>query len=58
VVADELSSGLPRPEVGRAVEPAGAGAGGLPLAVQPVGRPWEDHVVLAAARVVQRGFAG
>lgn len=25
---------------------------GLPVAVQLVGRPWEDHVVLAAARTI------
>jgi amidase len=37
--------------------PVGAGADGLPLAVQLVGRPWEDHVVLAAARVVERATA-
>jgi len=30
--------------------PAGLGADGLPLAVQLIGRPWEDHRVLAAAR--------
>ncbi|WP_308257447.1 amidase family protein [Pseudonocardia lacus] len=34
--------------------PAGADADGLPLAVQLVGRPWEDHVVLAAAAAVER----
>jgi amidase len=33
--------------------PAGVDAAGLPLAVQLVGRPWEDHVVLAAGRVVE-----
>jgi Asp-tRNA(Asn)/Glu-tRNA(Gln) amidotransferase A subunit family amidase len=33
--------------------PAGADAAGLPVAVQLVGRPWEDHVVLAAGRVVE-----
>ena len=32
--------------------PAGAGADGLPLAVQLIGRPWEDHRVLAAARTL------
>jgi amidase len=30
--------------------PAGTGIEGLPLAVQLVGRPWEEHRVLAAAR--------
>jgi Asp-tRNA(Asn)/Glu-tRNA(Gln) amidotransferase A subunit family amidase len=34
--------------------PAGVDAGGLPLAVQLVGRPWEDHVVLAAGRALER----
>ena len=28
-------------------------AGGLPVAVQVVGRPWQDHVALAAARRVE-----
>jgi amidase len=32
--------------------PAGPGAHGLPLAVQLIGRPWEDHRVLAAARAL------
>jgi amidase len=27
--------------------------GGLPVAVQVVGRPWQDHVALAAARCVE-----
>ncbi|MCO1657908.1 amidase [Pseudonocardia humida] len=35
--------------------PVGADAAGLPLAVQLVGRPWEDHVVLAAGRIIERG---
>jgi amidase len=34
--------------------PAGADPTGLPVAVQLVGRPWEDHVVLAAGRAVER----
>jgi hypothetical protein len=33
--------------------PFGRSADGLPLAVQVVGRPWEDHVVVAAARTVE-----
>jgi amidase len=32
--------------------PMGHDADGLPLAVQLIGRPWEDQVVLAAARVL------
>ncbi len=32
--------------------PAGTDARGLPLAVQLTGRPWEDHRVLAAARLL------
>lgn len=34
------------------IVPAGTDAAGLPIAVQLVGRPWEDHVVLAAARAI------
>jgi amidase len=34
------------------VVPAGHDDGGLPTSVQLVGRPWEDHVVLAAGRVI------
>jgi Asp-tRNA(Asn)/Glu-tRNA(Gln) amidotransferase A subunit family amidase len=33
--------------------PAGTDARGLPLAVQFIGRPWEDHRVLAAARLLE-----
>ncbi|MEP7022462.1 MAG: amidase [Actinomycetota bacterium] len=33
--------------------PAGLDPAGLPLSVQLTGRPWEDHVVLAAARHLQ-----
>ena len=32
--------------------PAWAGADGLPLAVQLIGRPWEDHRVLVFARTL------
>jgi amidase len=31
--------------------PAGRDPSGLPIGVQLVGRPWEDHRVLAAARL-------
>jgi len=34
--------------------PAGVDAAGLPLAVQLIGRPWEDHRVLAAANLLAR----
>ena len=34
--------------------PMGHDADGLPLAVQLVGRPWEDATVLAAARALVR----
>jgi amidase len=29
--------------------------GSLPVAVQVVGRPWQDHVALAAARSIEQG---
>jgi amidase len=31
---------------------------GLPVAVQVVGRPWQDHVALAAARIVEAALPG
>jgi amidase len=34
--------------------PVGHDQAGMPISVQLVGRPWEDHRVLAAARIVQR----
>jgi amidase len=34
------------------VVPVGVEAG-LPVAVQVIGRPWDDHVALAAARAVE-----
>jgi len=33
--------------------PAGRDCSGLPIGVQLVGRPWEDHRVLAAARLLE-----
>jgi amidase len=35
--------------------PASRDADGLPLAVQIIGRPWEDHRLLAAARLLASG---
>ncbi len=40
-----------------AVVRAGA-AGRLPIGVQIVGRPWHDHVALAAAAEVERALGG
>jgi len=37
----------------RAFHDAFVAQGGLPVAVQVVGRPWQDHVALAAARCVE-----
>ena len=34
------------------VVPAGRDDAGMPLSVQVIGRPWEDHCVLAAARLL------
>ena len=33
--------------------PAGRDSSGMPIGVQLVGRPWEDHRVLAAARLLE-----
>ena len=38
------------------VVPVG-GDGGLPLAVQIVARRWDDHIALAAARLIEQGMA-
>lgn len=38
--------------------PVGRTAGGLPVGVQVVGRPWEEHVVLAVAREIERACGG
>lgn len=38
------------------VVPAGVDGDGMPVAVQLVGRPWEDHRVLAAARALAAAF--
>ena len=45
----------PSMRMGRAASvPFGQTAEGLPLAVQVVGRAWEDHVVAAAAAAMER----
>lgn len=40
------------------VVPAGTDNAGLPVSVQLVGRPWEDHRVLAAGRIVAESASG
>jgi len=37
--------------------PAGAGADGLPLGLQLIGKPWDEATVLRAARVVEASTA-
>ncbi|WP_426960186.1 amidase family protein [Muricoccus radiodurans] len=37
--------------------PAGFGRGGMPLAVQIVGRPFDEETVLRAGHVLERAFA-
>ena len=39
-----------------AVVPVGRSPEGLPIAVQVAGRPWEDELVLAIARIIDREF--
>jgi Asp-tRNA(Asn)/Glu-tRNA(Gln) amidotransferase A subunit family amidase len=41
-----------------AVVPVGQSAGGLPIGVQIVGRPWEEELVLAVAAEVERECGG
>jgi Asp-tRNA(Asn)/Glu-tRNA(Gln) amidotransferase A subunit family amidase len=38
--------------------PAGQSDDGLPIGVQVVARPWEEHVALAVARVIERELGG
>ena len=38
--------------------PAGRSDDGLPIGVQVVARPWEEHVALAVARVIERELGG
>ena len=54
IVADDFVFTLPANLTGSpaVAVPMGPGRAGMPLAVQLVGRPWEDHRVLAAARLV------
>lgn len=40
------------------VVPAGTDNAGMPVSVQLVGRPWEDHRVLAAGRIVAESASG
>ncbi len=39
------------------VVPAGYDPGGLPIGLQLMGRPWEEHTLLELARVVEAGVA-
>jgi len=41
-----------------AVVRCGEDKNGLPLGVQIVGRPWQDHVVIAAAKLLENHFGG
>ena len=41
-----------------AVVRAGATDGGLPVGVQLVAQPWQDHVALAAALEIERALGG
>jgi Asp-tRNA(Asn)/Glu-tRNA(Gln) amidotransferase A subunit family amidase len=38
--------------------PAGRTAEGLPIGVQVVARPWEEHVALGVAAVIERALGG
>jgi amidase len=55
VVGDAFVMTLPASLTGSpaVTVPAGQEPSGMPLSVQLVGRPWEDHLVLAAARQLQ-----
>jgi amidase len=54
IVGDDFVYTLPASLTGSpaVVVPAGRDTAGMPVSVQLVGRPWEDHRVLAAARIV------
>jgi amidase len=54
IVGDDFVCTLPASLTGSpaVVVPAGRDEAGLPTSVQLVGRPWEDHVVVAAGHVV------
>jgi amidase len=38
--------------------PAGRTADGLPIGVQVVANPWEEHVALGVASAIERGIGG
>ncbi len=40
------------------VVPVWQSAGGLPIGVQVVGRPFEDRLVLAVAKAIEQGCGG
>ena len=60
IVGDDFVFTLPASLTGSPalVVPAGSDDAGMPLSVQLVGRPWEDHRVLAAGRVVAEELSG
>ena len=37
---------------------AGTSTNGMPIGIQLAARPWEEHVVLAAARRIEAAFGG
>jgi len=59
IVGDDFVFTLPASLTGSPAVtiPAGRDPSGLPVGVQLAGRPWEDHLVLAAARLLAAGDA-
>ena len=59
IVGDDFVFTLPASLTGSPAVtiPAGRDPSGLPVGVQLVGRPWEDNLVLAAARLLAAGDA-
>jgi fatty acid amide hydrolase len=55
---DEASRPSGRDTVTQRAAEADAGSAGLPVGAQVVGRPWRDHVVLAAMRAIEADVAG